>query len=291
MVCPTTKHLILRGSFPTPTLLLLLTPTSTNSKTLFLTTPIDDWTAFEDLVQDFICCTQKENWIHFQSQQRVRPKPNQKDNPSFIQRLYRRNRRRVVRLIKEDTKPQCDSLREKFFSATIPEVDLSVYVDSPAANPANDKPFLISEVFEKLKRCENTAIGPYRLTFFHLQKVNVEAKVLTLIFNYCLKAKKIPKAWKVSKTVFIPKAGNPFLPQNWCPVLLSSTIYKLFASLVAKRITEWIETHEVLSKCQKGFRPFHGTIENNYILSEHIQDCRRKRKDLCLMLIDVKNAF
>ena len=196
-----------------------------------------------------------------------------------------------MRLIKEDTKNQCnisfESLKEKFYSGDTPNVDPSIY---DRYNLAVSPP-TVSKVSTKLKNCENTVPSPDRLTYYHLKKVDEDAKVLALIFNICLKAQKIPKAWKISKTVLIPKPGDPSVPENWHPVSLSSTIYKLFSSLIAKRISEWIEANGVLSRCQKGFRPFDGTIENNYLLKERIQSCRRSQNDLCLLLFDVKNAF
>ena len=66
--------------------------------------------------------------------------------------------------------------------------------------------------------------------YFHLKKTNLKAKALTLIYNYCLKTQKILKAWKLSKTVLIPKSGYPNLLENLHPVALSFTIYKLFAA-------------------------------------------------------------
>ena len=256
----------------------------------------DNWEVFEGLVNEFTELAQKTNNIRTDSYNVLKSKPNNRDNPAFIQRLYRRNRRRAVRLIREETQSQCSVdaqlLKDKFFDETPPTPDVSAYsCVTPAPSPPNSRPFTFTEVFQKLKKCENTAPGPDRLTYFHLKKADVEAKALTLIYNYCLKARKIPHAWKLSKTVLIPKSGDPGLPENWRPVALSSTTYKLFASLVAKRISEWVELNDVLSKCQKGFRPFDGTIENNYILKERIQNCRRNKKELCIMLIDIKNAF
>ena len=256
----------------------------------------DNWAAFEALVAEFTELAQKVNNIQVSDNSVFKSKPNNKDNPAFIQRLYRRNRRRAVRLIKENTQSQCsvdpELLKAKFFVEATPSPDLSAYCEvNPAPITVNSRPFTYTEVWQKLKNCENTAPGPDRLTYFHLKQSDLEAKALTLIFNYCLKARKIPNSWKISKTVLIPKGGDPSLPESWRPVALSCTMYKLFAGLIAKRISEWVESNDVLSKFQKGFRPFDGTIENNYVLKERIQNCRRRKEELCILLIDIKNAF
>ena len=202
-----------------------------------------NWTTFEEIVQEFTQLAQKVNGITIDNAPPLKSKSNHRDNPKFIQRFYRRNRRQAMRLIKEDTKNQCDisfeSFKEKFHSGDTPNVDLSIYNDyNPAVSTPNSKPFTVSEVFTKLKNCENTAPDLVKLTYFHLKEVDEDAKVLALIFNICLKAQKIPKAWKISKTVLIPKPGDPSVPEYWRPVSLSSTFYKLFSILLAKRISE-----------------------------------------------------
>ena len=106
-------------------------------------------------------------------------------------------------------------MKQKFFSSSTPDIDLSIYNNVvPAPDTPSEKPFSVNEVSLKLQKSENSAPGPDRLTYFHLQKVDLEGKVLTLIFNICLKAKRVPKSWKFRKTVLIPKPGDLFLPEN-----------------------------------------------------------------------------
>lgn len=116
-----------------------------------------------------------------------------------------------------------------------------------ASDPPSFTPFTTEEVKQKLRASESTAPGGDRITYNHLKSYYNEAKVLTCIFNICLKAKKIPAAWKTSRTIFIPKNGDPQDPGNWQPIALSCTSYKLFASLLARRISQWMETHSILS--------------------------------------------
>lgn len=134
---------------------------------------------------------------------------------------------------------------------------------------------------------ENTAPGPDRLQYNHLRSFDTDAKVLTLIYNICLKARKVPSEWKKSTTIFIPKKGA----ENWRPIALSSTMYKLYTSLIAKRLTSWMEKNDILAPGQKGFRPFDGALENNYVLDRLIARTKRVKADLFAILMDLKNAF
>lgn len=115
--------------------------------------------------------------------------------------------------------------------------------------------------------------------------------MLALIFNTCLKASRVPLVWKISKKIQLPKSGDPSLPKNWRPISLGSTIYKLFAGLVSKRLSDWVESNQILSPCQKGFRSFDGAFENNYVVSQKLQEARVKHSDLCIVSLDFSNAF
>lgn len=154
-----------------------------------------------------------------------------------MQWLYRRNRKKALRVITDDTSKSCDVPREDlikhFFEKESPTVDLSVYDNLPAcANTPATHPFTASEVRIKMKSCDNTAPGPDRLTYSHWLGVDPDGKALAAVFNICLKARKIPSAWKESQTIFIPKKGDPSHPGNWRPIALCATISKLYSGLI-----------------------------------------------------------
>lgn len=52
-----------------------------------------------------------------------------------------------------------------------------------------------------------------------------------------------------------------------------------------------MERNQLLAPNQKGFRPFDGAIENNFVLDRLIAKAKRHKTDLYLVLLDLKNAF
>lgn len=42
---------------------------------------------------------------------------------------------------------------------------------------------------------------------------------------------------------------------------------------------------------QKAFRPFHGTLENNFMLEHRIREAKKLKKELYILFVDIKNAF
>lgn len=257
----------------------------------------DKWNDFEECLDKYIQFSQEYVKIK-------KPKNNSQNSsnkidikdPSSVQRLYRRNRRRAAREILNGSSSACNvshaKLKEKFYDENNIPFDESIYTPGTSLpEPPDYAPITASEVRNKIKKCENTAPGHDRLTYNHWKGVDPDCRALAQIFNICMKAKKIPSSWKTSTTIFIPKDGDPNEAENWRPIALSCTLYKLFTSIISSRLSKWLEEHELLSPHQKGFRPFDGTLENNYLLSYRIKQAKRKKKELFILLIDIKNAF
>lgn len=65
----------------------------------------------------------------------------------------------------------------------------------------------------------------------------------------------------------------------------------LFAVCLTKRLSNWIQDFNILSPAQKGFLPYDGVFENNFVLHQRIQLARAQGKDICLFSADIFNAF
>jgi len=113
-------------------------------------------------------------------------------------------------------------------------------------------PFQCASVSKRLGKFEKTAPGDEGLTYRHWKRLDPECTVLTEVINVCLRYKMVPTAWKRAVTVFIYKRGAKEDLNNWRPISLSQTLYKLYVGCVAGRLTEWMVSNKVLSPCQKG---------------------------------------
>ncbi|KAG8175818.1 hypothetical protein JTE90_013369 [Oedothorax gibbosus] len=135
--------------------------------------------------------------------------PNHIDasNCRVILRLYRKNRRRAIRLIVEGESARCHIPAEEV-QAHFQEVfekrvfDRSVLMNTfPTNHPEVDtNPFSPAEIRSRLHRFENSAPGPDRLSYENLKSADPDCKIMARIFNICLRFKRIPAAWKSSKS-------------------------------------------------------------------------------------------
>ena len=108
-----------------------------------------------------------------------------------------------------------------------------------------------SEVAAKLRSAYNTAPGADRIEYAHLKKIDPSAKILTLIFNVCLRVMDVPLPWKQAVTVLIYKKGESSDVSKFQPIALMSCIYKLLMGIMAKRLTRWSIDMGLLSDEQK----------------------------------------
>ncbi|GFS36613.1 retrovirus-related Pol polyprotein from type-2 retrotransposable element R2DM [Trichonephila inaurata madagascariensis] len=125
----------------------------------------------------------------------------------------------------------------------------------------------------------------------HWREVDPGSKILCRVFNTCLKLKDVPPSWKNSSTILIHKDGEVDQINNWRPIALSNTIYKLFTKFLARKLAEWCEEHSILSPAQKGFTPYDGVIEHNFLINTHLDRARSAQGNAFLAWLDVSNAF
>ena len=109
----------------------------------------------------------------------------------------------------------------------------------------------------RLARMSNTALGPDRVRYSGLKKVDPGAHVLARLFARFLKRTQVPETWKETTTILILKGGERADLNNWRPLTLGNTVAKLYTGILADRISSWAEDGR-LSAVQKGFTSHDG---------------------------------
>ncbi|GFW78936.1 retrovirus-related Pol polyprotein from type-1 retrotransposable element R2 [Trichonephila clavipes] len=248
---------------------------------------------FEDMVQHIVHSVQE--YFHLQ-----RPAGDRQTNGSSqlntldaqrVQQTYKWNRRKCIRAITDGTTTRCPVGKEDTYNhfKAIWESP-SPPVTPPSRSPVADS---LTPAFVEscLRTAENSSPGQDLITYRHWREIDPSCFILTKIFNICLKLADIPSAWKTSRTVLIHKKGDVGQLENWRPISLSVTIYKLFAKCMARKLAEWCENYEVISPCQNGFSPHDGVLEHNFLLTQHLETSRRCHKDQFVAWLDISNAF
>lgn len=166
-----------------------------------------NWNEFELLLEDITTAVRTHQKIRPPTEETRNFRTDPLDCKS-IQQLYRRNRRRAVRLILDGESERCqipdatvmahysEIFQEKQFDARRIE---AIPSPPPERQPATMAPFPENVIFERLRKAENTSPGSDGITYKHWRAVDPECRVLHLISKICLQNKQIPSVWKESK--------------------------------------------------------------------------------------------
>lgn len=117
-------------------------------------------------------------------------------------------------------------------------------------------------------------------------------EILTRTINACLKLNTFPKEWKKAKVVLIPKDGKPKeLPSSYRPICLLPTWGKLLDKIITNRLVFHLESNNLISNRQYGFRQYKGTSEALTALTDKIEATKAQNHLSTLISIDLRNAF
>ena len=173
----------------------------------------------------------------------------------------------------------------------------NLFAPSRPAQPVNSvsleplSPILVSEVKSAIaSRPKGRSPGEDRITAEMLQVgSDILAPHLTTIFNECLEQETVPDHFADSVISLIFKKGNPLDIKNFRPIALLSTIYKVFTTILCRRMENDLEGNQPVE--QAGFRKQYSTVDHIFAIREVMQKSCEYRFPLYMAFIDYRKAF
>ena len=110
--------------------------------------------------------------------------------------------------------------------------------------------------------------------------------------NACLSQGRMPELWKAGEIVALYKKNNPRKLENYRPITLWDTIYKIFTRLIANRLSTYVEPY--LRSTQYGFRKRRSTTHAIHVVRRTIEAFFHKsapEHDLNVLMLDWSKAF
>ncbi len=113
-------------------------------------------------------------------------------------------------------------------------------------------PFSVAEVHKALKQLNSRKpAGPNHLNPLFLKlAAEIIAEPLTHLFNLSLAINDTPGEWRVAHVVPLLKGGDP----KMLPISTLFVLAQVLESLSSEQVREYLNTHQILSKHQLGFR-------------------------------------
>ena len=117
------------------------------------------------------------------------------------------------------------------------------------------------------------------------------SKPLECIFNCSMSTGVVPNKFKIASVIPVFKKGSHIIVNNYCLISLLSIFNQLLEKIVSKRLTSFINNHNILCSKQFGFRSHHSTIQAVLSIIDKIQEAIEDRKYSCGIFLDLSKAF
>jgi len=146
----------------------------------------------------------------------------------------------------------------------------------------------ITQVIKQMKK--NKSPGPDGIPMELFKEMDVDnlTTVLSIIRNWWQK-EDMPEELLHAKVALLYKKGDPSDMDNYRPISLLQTFYKILAALIKERIDAGLDAW--IYKTQYGFRANKSTTQAIFI-ARRLQDIAEKtEKNIAIILLDWEKAF
>ena len=153
--------------------------------------------------------------------------------------------------------------------------------------------FNITELKDAIAISKDTATGPDDIHYQMLKHLPETAlDTLLHIFNGIWTTGVFPESWRLATIIPIPKPGKDHTePTNYRPIALTSCLCKTLERMINKRLVWYLESNNLITKFQSGFRTERSTNDNLVRLETFIRDAFIKREHVVAVFFDLEKAY
>ena len=149
-----------------------------------------------------------------------------------------------------------------------------------------------SEIIDILKKLKNSSSGYDGIDSRVIKDTySGFTQPLVYVLNLSLLNGYFPNELKIAQITPIHKSGENNLINNYRPVSLLSVFSKILERLMYDRVIGFIDKHNILHKCQFGFRKKYGTSLALIHLVDKLCQALNEKKVTLGVFIDLKKAF
>ena len=154
-------------------------------------------------------------------------------------------------------------------------------------------PFTASELSDALNKSHDTAAGPDDIHYQILKHLPDNAlKTLLNILNDIWITGKFPKDWSKATIIPIPKPNKDHTEAtNYRPIALTSCLCKTMERMINDRLVWFLESNQLITKYQAGFRKNNCTNDHLIRLESFIRDAFVKKEHVVAVFFDLEKAY
>ena len=111
------------------------------------------------------------------------------------------------------------------------------------------------------------------------------------LFRKSIAAGKIPMSWRCANVLPLFKGGTHSVTSNYRPISNTSVVSKVLERLVVKQLYEFLESCDVLSPAQFGFRPGRSVADQLLLTYDYVTRCWDAGEEVDVVFFDYRKAF
>uniref|UniRef100_A0A5S6Q2W4 Reverse transcriptase domain-containing protein n=1 Tax=Trichuris muris TaxID=70415 RepID=A0A5S6Q2W4_TRIMR len=212
-----------------------------------------------------------------------------------LQHLFHKDRQALLRAITGEApaldnslniKDITNTLRSRFSKPSAPDNAPFSCKSSPTPSPIVP-PISVPEILLAQRNLPgSSAPGPDEVTAPVAK--TIPPQLLCKIFNISLFLRNVPRDYKTSRTVILPKNSQQPSSNDFRPITINSNIYRIFSKIINARLLPQVS----LNRCQAGFqKDLDGCSENIRLLLACINNARQTNSSIGVAFLDVAKAF
>jgi Reverse transcriptase (RNA-dependent DNA polymerase) len=144
----------------------------------------------------------------------------------------------------------------------------------------------ISQLNDKLSQDENGLSSNF------VKKIALSISVpLLIIFKNSFHSGTIPSPLKISKIIPLFKSGDSASMDNYRPIAMLNVFSKIMEKIICNRLTFFLDSNNLISDSQYGFRKGHSTLHPMLHFMNKITNSLEKREHVIAIFCDLRKAF
>ena len=160
-------------------------------------------------------------------------------------------------------------------------------------NEEYNNPFNLLELIDAIQNSNDTATGPDEVHYQMLKHLpNNALSTILHIFNDIWATGVFPESWRLATIIPIPKPGKDHEePSNYRPIALTSCLCKTLERMINERLVWYLESNDLISPIQSGFRSGRSTNDHLIRLETFIRDAFVNREHVVSVFFDLEKAY
>ena len=150
-----------------------------------------------------------------------------------------------------------------------------------------------NELKDALSKAHDSSPGPDGIHYQFLKYLpDSSLSVLLKTFNDIWESGNVPKSWKEATIILIPKPGKDNTNQNnYRLIALTSCICKTLERMINERLVWYLETNNIITEFESGFRHQRSTNDHLDRLETFIREAFIKMEYLIAVFVDLEKSY